>query len=145
MHTASRRALRRLAHLGGKIRAGNYPNATSVARELEVHPRTIHRDLEFLRDSRRAPLEYCRRRGAGAGGAAADFDRLREGPVDFPELFGLSPVDLEPQRAKVGVFGSEKEKIPFFLSQQRARRRIRLKKRCADHTAGRPAHFRTGD
>jgi predicted DNA-binding transcriptional regulator YafY len=29
---------------------------------LEVHPRTIHRDLEFLRDSLEAPLAFCHRR-----------------------------------------------------------------------------------
>jgi proteasome accessory factor B len=29
---------------------------------LEVHPRTIHRDLEFLRDSLKAPLAFCHRR-----------------------------------------------------------------------------------
>jgi predicted DNA-binding transcriptional regulator YafY len=33
-----------------------------MAAELDVHPRTIHRDLEFLRDSLGAPLEYDARR-----------------------------------------------------------------------------------
>lgn len=44
------------------IRSGDYPNARTVACELEVDPRTVHRDLAFLRDSWGAPLEYCPRR-----------------------------------------------------------------------------------
>jgi predicted DNA-binding transcriptional regulator YafY len=43
------------------IRAGRFPNATRAAGELEVHPRTVHRDLEFLRDSLHAPLEFSRK------------------------------------------------------------------------------------
>jgi proteasome accessory factor B len=44
------------------IRAGDYPNARSAGMALEVHPRTIHRDLEFLRDSLQAPLAFWHRR-----------------------------------------------------------------------------------
>lgn len=58
MFTASRPSLRRLLRLDQMIRSGGYPNASTVARELEVHPRTIHRDLQFLRDSWGAPVEF---------------------------------------------------------------------------------------
>jgi predicted DNA-binding transcriptional regulator YafY len=61
MHTASRPQLRRLAALDALLRGNRYPNSRTAAAELEVHPRTIHRDLEFLRDSWRAPLAFCRR------------------------------------------------------------------------------------
>jgi predicted DNA-binding transcriptional regulator YafY len=61
MQTASRPPLRRLAALDRMIRSGAHPNARTAAAELEVHPRTIHRDLDFLRDSWGAPLEYCPR------------------------------------------------------------------------------------
>jgi predicted DNA-binding transcriptional regulator YafY len=44
------------------IREGAFPNATWAAGELEVHPRTVHRDLEFLRDSMGAPLEFSRKK-----------------------------------------------------------------------------------
>lgn len=62
MKVASRPSLRRLLALDRMLRAGRYPNATSAATELEVHARTIHRDLEFLRDSWGAPLEFCHKR-----------------------------------------------------------------------------------
>jgi predicted DNA-binding transcriptional regulator YafY len=44
------------------LRDQKYPNTRTAARELEVHPRTIHRDLVFLRDSWGAPLEFSARR-----------------------------------------------------------------------------------
>jgi predicted DNA-binding transcriptional regulator YafY len=61
MKVASRPPLRRIVVLDRLIRAGRYPNAKTVARELEVHQRTVYRDLEFLRDSLGAPLEFCHR------------------------------------------------------------------------------------
>ncbi len=62
MKTPSRPQLRRLAFIDRLIRTGGHPNAQTFACQLEVHPRTIHRDLEFLRDSWGAPLEFCSRR-----------------------------------------------------------------------------------
>src|SRR5207244_290828 len=38
--------------------AGDYPNATTLANELEVSTKSIHRDLEFMRDRLNLPLEY---------------------------------------------------------------------------------------
>jgi predicted DNA-binding transcriptional regulator YafY len=61
MKVAARPPLRRLWALDQMIRSGRYPNAGAAARELEVHPRTIYRDLDFLRDSWGAPLAFCHR------------------------------------------------------------------------------------
>lgn len=61
MKSATRPALRRFAAIDRSIRAGDYPNARGIARELEVSHRTIKRDIEFLRDSLGAPLGFCRR------------------------------------------------------------------------------------
>jgi predicted DNA-binding transcriptional regulator YafY len=58
MNIASRPPLRRLLALDRMLREGRYPNARSAAAELEVNPRTIHRDLVFLRDSWGAPLAF---------------------------------------------------------------------------------------
>ena len=44
------------------IQSGAYPNATTLAQELEVSSKSIHRDLEFMRDRLQLPLEFDRRR-----------------------------------------------------------------------------------
>jgi hypothetical protein len=43
MKSAVRPALLRFAHIDEKLRSRSWPNASSLARELEVTPRTIHR------------------------------------------------------------------------------------------------------
>jgi predicted DNA-binding transcriptional regulator YafY len=58
MKMTTRPALRRLAVIDAKLRNGSWPNASSLAHELEVTPRTIHRDFEFLRDHVRAPIAF---------------------------------------------------------------------------------------
>jgi predicted DNA-binding transcriptional regulator YafY len=58
MFTGTRFSLERLAALDRAIRAGEYPNACSLAARLEVAPRTVQRDVEFLRDRLGAPLAY---------------------------------------------------------------------------------------
>lgn len=40
------------------IQAGRFPNATRLARELEVSTKSIQRDLDFMRDRLGLPLEY---------------------------------------------------------------------------------------
>jgi len=37
---------------------GRFPNATSLAGELEYSTKTIHRDLEFMRDRMELPIEF---------------------------------------------------------------------------------------
>ena len=41
-----------------EIAAGKYPNATRLAAEIEVVTKTIHRDIEFMRDRLGLPIEY---------------------------------------------------------------------------------------
>ena len=40
------------------IQSGSHPNATTLADQLEVSTKSIHRDLEFMRDRLDLPLEY---------------------------------------------------------------------------------------
>jgi proteasome accessory factor B len=40
------------------LKAGKYPNAASLSRDLEVSSKSIHRDLEFMRDRLGLPIEY---------------------------------------------------------------------------------------
>lgn len=54
----------RCAIIHRSIKAGSYPNANRLSADLGVHRRTIMRDLDYMRDSLSAPLEYCpRKRG----------------------------------------------------------------------------------
>jgi predicted DNA-binding transcriptional regulator YafY len=56
----SRPPLRRLHVLHGKLRRGERFTCEQVAAEVEANPRTVQRDLEYLRDQLGAPVEYDR-------------------------------------------------------------------------------------
>ena len=58
MKSAVRPALFRFAFIDERLRSQSWPNASSLARELEVTSRTIHRDVEFMRDRFHAPIAY---------------------------------------------------------------------------------------
>jgi predicted DNA-binding transcriptional regulator YafY len=55
--------LRRITWAVGRLRSGSILKATDLAREFEISLRTAYRDLDFLRDEWRIPLEFDRRRG----------------------------------------------------------------------------------
>src|SRR5438477_12701209 len=40
------------------IQARKFPNASTLAKELEVSTKSVHRDIEFMRDRLNLPLEY---------------------------------------------------------------------------------------
>lgn len=48
----------RISKIHKKILSGVYPNSNELARELETSVITISRDIEFMRDSMAAPIEY---------------------------------------------------------------------------------------
>jgi predicted DNA-binding transcriptional regulator YafY len=54
----SRPPLERMLRIHQAIQGGSHPNATTLARELEVSTKSIQRDLEFMRDRLNLPLEY---------------------------------------------------------------------------------------
>ena len=54
----SRPPLERMLRIHQLLQAGTHPNATSLAREIEVSTKTIQRDLEFMRDRLNLPLEF---------------------------------------------------------------------------------------
>lgn len=56
----ARPPLKRIQIIDHRIRVGEFPNAETLAAELEVNARTIQRDIEFMRDQLRAPLDFCR-------------------------------------------------------------------------------------
>jgi predicted DNA-binding transcriptional regulator YafY len=50
--------LERILFIDREIRARKYPNCTSLARHHEVSPRTISRDIEYMKDMLDAPIEF---------------------------------------------------------------------------------------
>jgi predicted DNA-binding transcriptional regulator YafY len=58
MILASRPPLVRIMAIDQSVRAGTWPNARKLSRQLEVCPRTIRRDITYLRDQLRAPIEF---------------------------------------------------------------------------------------
>lgn len=54
----TRPPLERMLRIHQAIQAGRHPNATTLAQELEVSTKSIHRDLEFMRDRLGLPVEY---------------------------------------------------------------------------------------
>ncbi len=40
------------------LQVGGFPNASQLAREVEVSTKTIHRDIEFMRDRLNLPVEF---------------------------------------------------------------------------------------
>jgi len=58
MHPLSRPAIERILQIHRLIQAGRYPNANTLAKELEVSAKSIHRDFIFMRERLRLPLKY---------------------------------------------------------------------------------------
>jgi predicted DNA-binding transcriptional regulator YafY len=58
MRLSSRPPLARLVAIDLALRAGGWPNASTLGRQLEVSPRTVQRDLLFLRDRLQAPVSF---------------------------------------------------------------------------------------
>jgi proteasome accessory factor B len=54
----SRPPLERMLRLHDRLKAGAFPNCRKLAGELEVSPKTIQRDIDFMRDRLGLPIEY---------------------------------------------------------------------------------------
>ncbi|MCU0848444.1 MAG: transcriptional regulator [Spirochaetes bacterium] len=50
--------LSRIQFIDARIRDGKYPNSRKLAEEYEVSERTIHRDIDYMRDMLGCPIEY---------------------------------------------------------------------------------------
>jgi proteasome accessory factor B len=55
----SRPPLERMLRIHQSLQSGKFPNASTLARELEVSTKSIHRDLEFMRDRLNLPIEFA--------------------------------------------------------------------------------------
>ncbi len=69
------------------IQSGKYPNASTLASELEVSSTSIQRDLEFMRDRMDLPIEYDGSKfGYYYTGTVSSFPTLQ---ITEGELFAL--------------------------------------------------------
>lgn len=60
------------------LQAGGHPNATALAREIEVATKTIHRDIEFMRDRLNLPVEFdAHRNGYFYNGEVSAFPTMQ--------------------------------------------------------------------
>ena len=64
VHGVSRPPLERMLRIHDALAERRYPNSSTLAASLEVNPKTILRDLEFMRDRMNLPIEWdARNRG----------------------------------------------------------------------------------
>jgi proteasome accessory factor B len=69
------------------LSSGKFPNASTLAREIEVAAKTIHRDIEFMRDRLGLPVEYDGTRfGYHYTGEVSAFPNIQ---ITEGELFAL--------------------------------------------------------
>lgn len=93
---ASRPALWRVMEIHKLIHAGRCPNCSTLAREIEVTPKTIQRDVSFMREQLGLPLEYNPvKHGYHYTQPVHDFPMLHLSRNDLVALF-LARHALEP-------------------------------------------------
>lgn len=115
----SRDQLRRTYAICEYLRRGRYPNCRVLAERLEVHERTVHRDLAYLRDILQAPVEYDARR---RGWRLSDPDwtlppvRLAEGEA-VALLLGLNALAAYQGTGLEAPLRSLLDKLPLLLPE----------------------------
>lgn len=57
-HQSSRPPLERMMSIHARLKAHRFPNCRKIAEELEVSPKTIQRDIDFMRYRLALPIEY---------------------------------------------------------------------------------------
>src|SRR5881409_1645395 len=98
----SRPPLERMLRIHRAIQAGEYPNATVLAGELEVSTKSIHRDIEFMRDRLQLPVEFDRaRNGFHYTQEVGSFPTLQ---ISEGELFALLVAEKALQQYRGTTF-----------------------------------------
>jgi predicted DNA-binding transcriptional regulator YafY len=83
----SRPPLERMLRIHQALQSGGFPNATTLAREIEVATKTIHRDIEFMRDRLDLPIEFdAAKNGYHYIGEVSAFPTMQ---ITEGELFAL--------------------------------------------------------
>jgi predicted DNA-binding transcriptional regulator YafY len=83
----SRPPLERMLRIHQALQSGSLPNASKLAAEIEVATKTIHRDIEFMRDRLNLPIEFnSARNGYFYTGEVTAFPTMQ---ITEGELFAL--------------------------------------------------------
>jgi predicted DNA-binding transcriptional regulator YafY len=83
----SRPPLERMVRIHQAVSSDQFPNASTLAREIEVATKTIHRDIEFMRDRLNLPIEFdSRQNGYRYTEEVSAFPTLQ---ITEGELFAL--------------------------------------------------------
>jgi proteasome accessory factor B len=113
---ASRPPLERMLRIHQALQAGGYPNASTLARQIEVSTKTIHRDLEFMRDRLDLPLEFDpARKGYFYTGEVSSFPTLQ---ISEGEIFALVVAEKALQQYRGTSF--EKPLLSAIRKMQQA-------------------------
>jgi proteasome accessory factor B len=84
------------------IQNGNFPNATQLAREIEISTKSIHRDLIFMKDRLGLPLDYnFEHRGYYYTQEVTNFPTLQ---ITEGELFALLVAEKALQQYRGTTF-----------------------------------------
>jgi proteasome accessory factor B len=98
----SRPPVERMLRIHQAIQSGKHPNAVSLAQELEVSTKSIHRDLEFMRDRLELPLEFsAARHGYHYTEEVSAFPTLQ---ITEGELFALLVAEKALQQYRGTTF-----------------------------------------
>lgn len=83
----NRVTLHRIHRIFERIRSQDFPNRTTLAKEIEVSRKTIYRDLEFMTDFMNLPIEFdVHRRGYYFSSEVSSFPLLK---LTEGELFAI--------------------------------------------------------
>ncbi|HEY1662979.1 MAG TPA: WYL domain-containing protein [Verrucomicrobiae bacterium] len=83
----SRPPLERMLRIHQALQSQSFPNASKLAAEIEVATKTIHRDIEFMRDRLNLPIEFNgSRNGYYYTGEVSAFPTMQ---ITEGELFAL--------------------------------------------------------
>jgi predicted DNA-binding transcriptional regulator YafY len=98
----SRPPLERMLRIHQALQGGRYPNAVTLAASLEVSTKSIHRDLEFMRDRLELPLAYeAARKGYHYTQEVGNFPTLQ---ITEGELFALLVAEKALQQYRGTAF-----------------------------------------
>lgn len=122
----TRPPMERMLRIHQAIQSGGYPNASTLARELEVSVKSVQRDLEFMRDRLELPLAYHPQRyGYHYTEEVSAFPSLQ---ITEGELFALLVAEKALQQYRgtnfekplVGAFKKMAAALPDTVSLQLA-------------------------